>query len=105
MIVTPVTASLLRGVAELEPTDRGLRLHRLPRLGPRAGPDPQLLMVEAQPSGVRLAVRTRATAVELDTLRTTTAYVGAPARPAGTYDLVVDGALVGAAGRAAAATS
>ena len=94
MIDTPLHASLLRGVAELEPTDRGLRLHRLPAWARAQAPDPQLAMVEAQPSGVRLAVRTRATTVELDTLRTVTAYVGAPARPAGTYDLVVDGALV-----------
>ena len=94
MIDTPVTASLLRGVAELEPTDRGLRLHRLPAWARAQAPDPQLAMVEAQPSGVRLAVRTRATVVELDTLRTTMTYLGAPARPAGTYDLVVDGAVV-----------
>ena len=94
MIDTPLHASLLRGVAELEPTDRGLRLHRLPAWARAQAPDPQLAMVEAQPSGVRVAVRTRATVLELDTLRTTTAYVGAPARPAGTYDLVVDGALV-----------
>jgi len=94
MIDTPVTASLLHGVAELEPTERGLRLHRLPAWARAQAPDPQLIMVEAQPSGVRLAVRTRATVVELDTLRTTTAYLGAPARPAGTYDLVVDGSFV-----------
>ena len=94
MIDTPLTADLLRGAAELEPTDRGLRLHRLPAWARAQTPDPQLAMVEAQPSGVRLAVRTRATVVELDTLRSTTAYVGAPPRPAGVYDLCVDGVLV-----------
>jgi hypothetical protein len=57
-------------------------------------PDPQLLMAESQPSGVRLAFRTAATAVELDTLPTKRVYVGAPPRPDGIYDLVVDGRLV-----------
>ena len=89
MIDTPVTAALLHGVAELEPTDRGVRLHRLPAWARAQAPDPQLAMVEAQPSGVRLAVRTRATVLELDTLRTVTAYVGAPARPAGDRKSVV----------------
>jgi hypothetical protein len=50
-------------------------------------------MSEAQPAGVRLAFRTSATAIELDTVRTTTAYVGAPPRPKGIYDLLVDGRL------------
>jgi hypothetical protein len=94
MIDTPVTASLLHGVAELEPTDRGLALHRLPAWARAQAPDPQLAMVEAQPSGVRLVVRTGATVLELDTLRSTTTYLGGPTRPAGTYDLVVDGSLV-----------
>lgn len=94
MIDTPITASLLRGVAELEPTDRGVLLHRLPAWARAQAPDPQLAMVEAQPSGVRVAVRTGATVVELETLRTTVTYLGAPARPAGTYDLVIDGSVV-----------
>jgi hypothetical protein len=54
-------------------------------------------MVEAQPSGVRLAFRTRATAVELDTLPTKRVYVGVPPRPDGVYDLLVDGRLAGQA--------
>ena len=54
-------------------------------------------MAEAQPSGVRLAFRTAATAIELDTHRTVVAYRGAPPRPEGVYDLVVDGALVASA--------
>jgi hypothetical protein len=54
-------------------------------------------MAEAQPSGVRLVFRTRATAIELDTLRTTVAYRGAPPRPDGVYDLMVDDRLAGQA--------
>ena len=95
MIDTPITANLLRGVLELEPTDRGLRLHRVPAWARAQAPDPQLAGVEVQPSGVRVAVRTWATLVELDVLRTTVDYPGGPERPLGVYDLVVDGTVVG----------
>jgi hypothetical protein len=54
-------------------------------------------MAESQPSGVRLAFRTSATAVELDVLPTKMAYVGAPPRPDGVYDLLVDGTPAGQA--------
>ncbi|HEY0240235.1 MAG TPA: GDSL-type esterase/lipase family protein [Friedmanniella sp.] len=94
MIDTPITGALLRGVAELEPTERGLRLHRLPAWARAQAPDPQLAAVEVQLSGVRVALRTQATVVELDVLRTTVRYPGGPTRPAGVYDLVVDGTVV-----------
>ena len=94
MIRIPLTAALVRGAAELEQTDRGLRPHRLPAWARAQTPDPQLALVEAQPSGVRIAMSTRATAVELDTLRTTTLFQGLAPRPAGVYDLVVDGQVV-----------
>src|SRR4051812_45479570 len=93
---TPITAELLRGALELEPTEHGLRPHRLPAWA-RARGDGQLALAEAQPSGVRLALRTRATLVELDTIRTTVTYVGLPGRPEGVYDLLVDGELAGRA--------
>jgi hypothetical protein len=53
-----------------------------------------LANAESQPSGVRLVFRTRATLIELDTLRTRTTYVGAPDRADGIYDLRIDGELV-----------
>lgn len=93
---TPITEDLLAGAVDVEHTDRGLLLHRLPSWT-RAqwfdgqGPGAQLAMAEAQPAGVRLAFRTAATVVELDAVRTTVAYVGVPARPDGSYDLLVDG--------------
>ncbi|MFD7583891.1 GDSL-type esterase/lipase family protein [Kitasatospora sp. NPDC059811] len=96
-ITTPITANLLRGALDLEQTERGLLPHRLPAWARAQCADPQLARAESQPSGVRLAFRTRATAVELDTLPTKTAYVGAPARPDGVYDLLVDGRLAGQA--------
>ncbi|MFF1907761.1 GDSL-type esterase/lipase family protein [Kitasatospora sp. NPDC058218] len=96
-ITTPVTAELLRGALDLERTEHGLLPHRLPARARAQNTDGQLAMAEAQPSGVRLAFRTRATAVELDTLPTKRVYVGAPPRPDGVYDLLVDGLLVGQA--------
>lgn len=85
---------LLRGAIELEQTPRGVLPHRLPAPARAQAADPQLAMAESQPSGVRLVFRTRATVVELDVVPTKRAYVGAPPRPDGIYDLVVDGRLV-----------
>ncbi|MGP8304125.1 GDSL-type esterase/lipase family protein [Streptomyces inhibens] len=90
---TPITADLLRGALDLERTEHGVLPHRLPARARAQCADGQLAMAEAQPSGVRLVFRTRATAVELDTLRTKMAYQGAPPRPDGVYDLLVDGHL------------
>ncbi|MEY9996302.1 hypothetical protein ABIE67_008334 [Streptomyces sp. V4I8] len=94
-ITTPVTADLLRGALDVEHTERGVLPHRLPARARAQNTDGQLAMAESQPSGVRLAFRTRATAVELDALRTKRAYVGAPPRPDGLYDLTVDGRPAG----------
>ncbi|OPF71282.1 lipase [Streptomyces antioxidans] len=92
-ITTPITADILRGALDLERTTHGLLPHRLPAWARAQCADAQLAMVEAQPSGVRLVFRTRATAVELDTLPTKRAYAGAPPRPDGVYDLLIDGRL------------
>jgi hypothetical protein len=96
--ITPVTADLLRGALDVERTEHGVLPHRLPARARAQCADGQLAMAEAQPSGVRLVFRTRATAVELDTLRTKMAYEGAPPRPDGVYDLLVDGRLTAQAG-------
>ncbi|NGO46153.1 GDSL-type esterase/lipase family protein [Streptomyces ureilyticus] len=92
-ITTPITSDLLRGALDLEPTPHGVLPHRLPARARAQYTDPQLAMAESQPSGVRLLFRTRATTVELDTLPTKRTYVGAPPRPDGVYDLLVDGQL------------
>jgi hypothetical protein len=92
---TPVTTDLVRGAIELEQTAHGVLPHRLPAWARAQVPDPQLLMAESQPSGVRLAFRTAATSIELDTLPTKRVYVGVPPRPDGLYDLCIDGQLVG----------
>jgi hypothetical protein len=87
-----ITPGLVRGALEWEHTQQGVLPHRLPAWA-RAQGDGQLAMAEAQPSGVRLALRTRATVVELDTLRTRVGYRDIPPRPDGVYDLLVDGEL------------
>jgi hypothetical protein len=94
LVPTPITADLVHGALELEPTPYGLLPHRLPAEA-RAYADPQFAAAESQPSGVRVAFRTRATVVRLETVPTKQAYVGAPARPPGVYDVVVDGRLAG----------
>ncbi|MFD8388968.1 GDSL-type esterase/lipase family protein [Streptomyces sp. NPDC059680] len=100
MHTTPLTPDLVRGALDLERTAHGLLPHRLPARARAQCADPQLAMAESQPSGVRLVFRTRATTVELDTLPTKQVYVGAPPRPDGVYDLLVDGRPAGS-GRAA----
>ncbi|WP_327707767.1 GDSL-type esterase/lipase family protein [Streptomyces sp. NBC_00464] len=97
LITTPLSAGLVRGALDLERTERGLRPHRLPARARAQCADGQLAMAEAQPSGVRLVFRTGADIIELDALRTKTEYTGAPPRPDGVYDLVVDGRLAGQA--------
>ncbi|MGC9495917.1 GDSL-type esterase/lipase family protein [Streptomyces sp. WG7] len=94
-ITTPITQDLLRGALDLERTERGLLPHRLPARARAQNTDGQLAMAESQPSGVRLALRTRATALELDTVPTKRVYAGAPPRPDGLYDLLVDGRPAG----------
>ncbi|MFF9817982.1 SGNH/GDSL hydrolase family protein [Streptomyces sp. NPDC014006] len=96
-ITTPLTAAHLRGALELERTAHGLLPHRLPARARAQNDDPQLALAESQPSGVRLALRTRATAVELDVLATKRVYRGAPPRPHGVYELLVDGRPAGSA--------
>lgn len=95
---TPLTETLFRGAAELEhakdePTDHGVLPHRLPTWARAQCTDPQLAMAESQPSGVRLVFRTTATIIEVDLRRSRTTYVGAPARPDGIIELIIDGTV------------
>jgi hypothetical protein len=91
---TPITADLLHGATELEITEVGLRPHRLPAWA-RTRAEQQVLFAESCPAGVRLVFRTTATVVEIDALRTTTAFRDMPTRPDGCYDLLVAGVLAG----------
>ncbi|ARP74571.1 lipase [Streptomyces pluripotens] len=97
MHTIPLAPELIRGALELEPTALGFLPHRLPAWARTQCADPQLALAESQPSGVRLAFRTRATLVELDALATKRVYPGLPPRPDGVYDLLVDGQPAGSA--------
>jgi len=87
----PLTDEYVRGAARLERTARGVAPHRLPERAVSQAADPQHSMVEAQPSGVRVALRTAATAVQVVGFRSRVTYTGVPPRPDGVVDLVVDG--------------
>lgn len=93
MITTPITKDLVHGAAELEKTDLGWRPHRLPGWVLRQYSDDQLSSKEVQPAGVRIAVRTVATRLELVTHSTYLTYRGVE-RPRGIIDVYVDGVLV-----------
>lgn len=93
MITTDITTDLIHGaVAELERTERGLRVHRLPAWVREQYPDGHLMGMETQPSGIKLALITEADTIELDTHSTRIAYRGAD-RPRGALDILVDGAF------------
>jgi hypothetical protein len=92
MITTPLTADLLLGATELESTDRGVRPHRLPKDVVDRYADQHLTLMEAQPSGVRVAVVTTARSLTLEVHATRVAYRGLE-RARGAVDVVVDGAV------------
>ena len=92
MMTCPNLPALVRGVAEVESTPRGLRLHRLPAWVRRQFPDGQLLAMESQPAGARLVLRTEATAIDLVTHPTRVGYRGVT-RARGCVDVYVDGVL------------
>ena len=89
-MITASIAPLIRGVAELEATDRGIRPHRLPGWVRAQFPDPRLLMMESQPSGARLVMATTARTVQLTCHATRLGFRGTD-RPRGGVDLLVDG--------------
>jgi len=93
-ITTPITAELIHGAVELETTEVGIRVHRVPAWARAQAADPQLAMVEAQPAGVRVVVTTTARRLELHALATRYGYRGAPPRPDGVFDVAVDGQVV-----------
>lgn len=95
---TPITPDLVRGALDLVATDRGLLPQRLPARARAQLPDEATAEAVARPAGVRLALRTAATQLEVDVVRTrtttTTPAGAAPLAADGVYDLLVDGVLV-----------
>lgn len=101
----PYTAALIdgpvdvRGALELERGEAGWVPRRLPVWTRAQYADGGIEDMVVQPSGVRLAFRTAATALELEVLATHGVWRGDPEPPhTGGFDLVVDG-RVAAAGR------
>jgi hypothetical protein len=89
MITTTLTAAFVDGVAELETVERGMRPHRLPRHVRDRDIDTQLSLMEAQPSGARVAVTTDSRRIELDVHATRAGYPMMP-RPRAAIDIVID---------------
>lgn len=84
----------VEGADHVEQTDSGLLFHRLPESAIARIPMEFFRVVEAQPTGVRLVMATRAT--ELRLVVTTTVAVFFPDEPVesfGQFDLVIDGRL------------
>ena len=94
LMSTPLTPEMLRGALQVQETGRGLRPHRLGAWAREHHADAQMLQAQSQPSGVHLALRTRARVIELDALATRRVYVGLPERPAGVYEAQVQGRVV-----------
>lgn len=92
-----ITADLIHGAVEHEQTEVGLLPHRIPAWARQQAADPQLSMAEAQPAGVRVAVDTAASVIELRAAARRVAYRGLPARPDGIFEAVVDGVVVDSA--------
>ncbi|MCG8970273.1 GDSL-type esterase/lipase family protein [Streptomyces sp. CL12-4] len=93
LIPTPLTPALLRGAVDTRSTQHGLLPLRLPEAALAQGHDDYLRLMASQATGVRLALRTAATVVELDVVATRTVFHGTPAGPPGLFELLVDGAL------------
>jgi hypothetical protein len=94
LISVPVQPGLVRGAIEFDRTEGGLVPQRLPGWARGQFQDEYLARVVGQPSGVRLAFRTEATEIELDTLPTKIAYANGPTMPDGVYELTVDGEVL-----------
>ncbi len=81
-----------RGALDLERRGAGVLPRRLPAWTREQYPDAFMDFVAMMPSGVRLVLRTDATALELDLLSVVRHFDGAPSpTPAGVLDLLVDG--------------
>ncbi len=88
----------IRGALHLERTVAGILPRRLPAWTAAQSPGPFLDGVAMMPSGVRLVLRTAATALELELLTTVWRVTDRPDEVAtGSVDLVVDGELAGRA--------
>ena len=80
------------GIVELEPTDAGIVLHRMPAWARLQHNDLALSLIETMPSGARLEMTTDASSLELD-VQLTLLQVGPNPGPSATFELFIDGQL------------
>ncbi|MPV50266.1 lipase [Pseudactinotalea sp. HY160] len=90
----PLTDDYVRGALRLEGTARGVAPWRLDEWALRQAADPRLRANAAQTAGVRVALRTRATSVELTARRSRATFAGLEPRPDGVVELVVDSCVM-----------
>jgi lysophospholipase L1-like esterase len=90
-----ITGGAIRvaGIVEMEPSDAGIVLHRLPPWVHSRHNDLTLPFLETMPSGARIEMTTDATSLELEVFLTLI-QVGSEQGPAAAFDLVVDGEIV-----------
>ena len=81
------------GIVEVEPTEGGQVLHRLPAFARRQVDDPALAAIETMPTGGRLEMTTDATVLELDVMLTLFRTDDEPIVEAA-FDVEVDGEVV-----------
>jgi lysophospholipase L1-like esterase len=89
----PAAGVRLAGVLDAEPAGEGMRLRRLPAWTRDQLLDPSARFVATMTSGVRVALTTDTTAIEIDAMLTRLQVGEQPISPA-VFDLVVDGELV-----------
>lgn len=87
-----IRAEFVRGAAELAAGQYGLAIHRLPAWLREQFPDPQLMAMEAQPSGARLEFVTESERLALVSHPSRVVYLGV-GRPRGSIDVTVNGEL------------
>jgi hypothetical protein len=81
------------GVVDLEPTEAGIVLHRMPAWARVQHNDITLGLLEQMPTGGRLELVTDASVLELD-VQLTLLQIGDGPEPTAVFDVVVDGELV-----------
>lgn len=78
------------GIVDLEPTEGGTVLHRMPAWARTQHNDLALSLIETMPSGARFEMTTDATNLELD-VQITLVQIGPDPGPPATFELVIDG--------------
>nr|WP_211207369.1 GDSL-type esterase/lipase family protein [Stackebrandtia nassauensis] len=96
-----IERSMIRGAVEITETARGLVPHRLPAWARRQIPDRFMIQTSAESAGVRLAIRTAADVIELDTQARRIADSADTPFPPSVYELTENGKPVASAGATA----